>query len=280
MSNADQEEFWSTDAGHAWVELQLEMDALMQPVLDLVLERAALPAGARVLDIGCGTGASLVQAARRVGPSGHVTGLDISQTMLDLARSRAKDHPNVNCIKADAQTHAFPAQSHDALISRFGVMFFADTTAAFANMAKALVPGAPITFAAWGPAPQNPYFMTPAAIATQILGPMEKLDRTQPGPFAFEDPARIIPMLQAAGLRDVSVEPVALHLTPPGTVEDAATIISRIGPADRAIRHFAANAADTARIMAALADWLRGLETGRGVRIPALINLYQAKAPS
>lgn len=280
MSNADQEEFWSTVAGGFWVDLQLEMDALMQSVLDLVLERAALPAGARVLDIGCGTGASLLQAAQKVGPTGHVTGFDISQTMLDLARSRVKDHANVECVKADTQTHAFERHSHDALISRFGVMFFEDTTAAFANMAKALVPGAPLTFAAWGPAPQNPYFMKPAAISTEILGPMEKMDRTLPGPFAFEDSERIIPMLQAAGLTDISVDPVALNLTPPGTVQDAAKIISRIGPAERTLAHYNADETDRARVIAALADWLKSFETERGVEIPALINLYQAKAPS
>ncbi|WP_223428631.1 class I SAM-dependent methyltransferase [Tateyamaria pelophila] len=279
MSNADQEEFWSTVAGRSWVALQLEMDAMLQPVLDLVLHRAALPAGARVLDIGCGTGASVLQAAEHVGPQGHVTGLDISQTMLDLARSRLKDHPNTECLKADAQVHAFEAHDYDALISRFGVMFFDDTTAAFSNISRALAPGASLTFAAWGPAPQNPYFMQPAKIASEVLGPMDKMDRTLPGPFAFEDHVRIIPMLQAAGLQDVLVDPVSLHLTPPGTVQETAEKMCQIGPAERTLTHYEATDADRARLVAALADWLTRCETDRGIEVPALINLYQAKAP-
>jgi len=279
MSNADQEEFWSTVAGQSWVTLQLEMDAMLQPVLDLVLQRAALPVGARVLDVGCGTGASVLQAADHVGSEGHVTGLDISQTMLDLARSRLSDYSNTNCLKADAQIHAFDAQGYDTLISRFGVMFFDDTTAAFSNMARALAPGAPLTFAAWGPAPQNPYFMQPAMISSQILGPMDKMDRTLPGPFAFEDDQRIIPMLRAAGLQDVSVDPVSLHLTPPGTAQKTAELMCMIGPAERTLSHYEATDTDRARLVTALADWLTTCETDRGIEIPALINLYQAKAP-
>lgn len=279
MSNADQEEFWSTSAGEAWVSQQLQMDALMQPVLDLVMDRAALRPGNRVLDVGCGTGASVLQAAEAVGPDGHVTGLDISPTMLALAQSRLGEHPNTALLQADAQTHGFEPGAFDALISRFGVMFFEDTTAAFANMAKALRPGAPLTMAAWGPAPQNPFFMKPAAIATEILGPMEKTDRTLPGPFAFEDRDRIIPMLQTAGLADVSAEPVNLHLTPTGTPHEMAEVLCQIGPAERALRHFEPPEAQRDRVAAALADWLSSHETENGLEIPALIYVYQAKAP-
>lgn len=279
MSNADQEEYWSSAAGQSWVEVQLEMDACLQPVLDLVLDKAALPLGARVLDVGSGTGASVLQAAQQVGPNGHVTGLDISQTMLDLAAARLQDHPNTECLKADAQSYGFEAHSFDALISRFGVMFFEDTTAAFTNIARALVPGAPLTFAAWGPASQNPYFLHAAAISTKILGPMEKVDRTLPGPFAFEDSARIIPILQAAGLQDVSVDPIALDLCPPGDPQQTAELLCQIGPANRALNHFEPNKTDSARLVEALVDWLKTYETERGIEIPAQINLYQAKAP-
>lgn len=279
MSNAEQEEFWSTSAGQAWVAMQAEMDALFQPVLDLVLERAALKPGAHVIDVGCGTGASVLQAAQAVGPAGHVTGLDISPTMLDLARQRLDGQSNTALLRADAQTYSFVPGTFDALISRFGVMFFEDTFAAFANMAKALRPGAPLTMAAWGPAPQNPFFMKPAAIATDILGPMEKTDRTLPGPFAFEDRDRIIPMLQAAGLADVSAEPVNLHLTPSGTPHEMAEVLCQIGPAERALRHFEPPEAQRDRVAAALADWLSSHETENGLEIPALIYVYQAKAP-
>ncbi|WP_299725738.1 class I SAM-dependent methyltransferase [uncultured Tateyamaria sp.] len=277
MSNADQEEFWAGDAGDKWVAQQAQMDTLLQPVLDLVLNHAALPAGARVLDVGSGTGASVAQAADAVGPDGHVTGLDISDTMLALARARLQDHPNTDCLKADAQTHAFEAGRYDVMISRFGVMFFADTTAAFANIARALTPGAPLTFAAWGPAPQNPYFMEAAAAAKDVFGPMEKMDRTLPGPFAFEDSSRITPMLTKAGLTDVTCKEHRLHLTPPGDLRAVAELLCQIGPAERALRQFEASDADRARLIEAVMDRYAKFAGATGVEIPALINLYQAR---
>lgn len=277
MTNADQEEFWTTDAGEKWVALQAQMDALLQPVNDLVFAHAQLSQGARVLDVGCGTGASVAQAAQIVGPEGHVTGLDISDTMLALARARLRDHPNAHCLKADAQTHAFDAHSFDTMISRFGVMFFEDSTQAFANMARALTPAATLTFAAWGPAPQNPYFMDAAAVATQILGCMEKTDRTLPGPFAFEDSARVIPMLAAAGLKDITCQPHEVGLTAQGDAREVAHLLTQIGPADRALRHFNPSAEDRARLLDALEAKMRQYEGPDGIVIPALINLYQAR---
>ncbi|MFL4471074.1 class I SAM-dependent methyltransferase [Tateyamaria armeniaca] len=280
MSNADQEEFWTGDAGDKWVATQAQMDTLLQPVLDLVLTQAALPAGARVLDIGSGTGASVAQAAKAVGPKGHVTGLDISDTMLALARTRLQDHPNTSGLKADAQIHSFEAGSYDAMISRFGVMFFADTTAAFANIARALVPRAPLTFAAWGAAPQNPYFMQAAAAAKDVFGPMEKTDRTLPGPFAFEDSARVIPMLTDAGLTDVTCEEHGVHLTPPGDLRAVAELLCTIGPAERALRQFEASHEDRARLVDALMARFAKFEGSAGIEIPALINLYRARTAS
>ncbi len=277
MSNADQEEFWQTEAGHKWVTLQVQLDTLFQPVLDLVLEHARLTPGAHVLDVGSGTGASVAQAAQAVGPQGHVTGVDISDTMLDLARSRLRDHPNTVGIKADAQEHAFDTASFDAMISRFGVMFFDDTRAAFANIANALKPGAPMTFAAWGAAPRNPYFMEAAAAARDVFGPMDKMDRTLPGPFAFEEPARIIPVLTSAGLQDVRCEDHEVHLLAPSDMLGMAELLCEIGPADRALRQFDASAEDRARLIEALKQRFARFETETGIEIPAAINLYKAR---
>mmetsp|Transcript_23292 Transcript_23292/g.40286 ORF Transcript_23292/g.40286 Transcript_23292/m.40286 type:complete len:281 (-) Transcript_23292:2263-3105(-) len=277
MTNADQETFWSTDAGHKWVAQQDQMDTLLQPVLDLVIGTAQLAPGDRVLDIGSGTGASVAGALAHVGAQGHVTGLDISDTMLDLARARLADHDNAHHLKADAQTHIFAPHSFDALISRFGVMFFADTTAAFANIARALVPGAPLTFAAWGAAKHNPYFMQAAAAATEVFGPMEKVDRTLPGPFAFEQSDRIIPMLEAAGLTRITCDETHLDLTPPGTARDVAQLLCQIGPAERALRLFEASDADRARLLGGLTERMEDFARGTSIEIPALINLYQAR---
>ncbi|WP_299141063.1 methyltransferase domain-containing protein [uncultured Tateyamaria sp.] len=277
MTNDDQEIFWSQSAGPAWVFLQSQMDCLMQPVLDLVLEAAVLRPGDRVLDVGCGTGASVLEASVRVGDGGHVTGLDIADTMLDLARARLADHPNTSLIKADAQNHAFEPGAYDALISRFGVMFFDDTVAAFGNMARGLAPGAALTLATWGPAPDNPWFMEPASAARDVLGPMPKVDRTLPGPFAFEDPARIMPMLEQAGLVDVQCATHALALTPRGSVKDAADLCCRIGPADSALQYYEASDAERAMVSDAIALRFAQFDSADGLRIPASIHIYEAR---
>ncbi|MDG2378178.1 MAG: class I SAM-dependent methyltransferase, partial [Tateyamaria sp.] len=137
MNNAVQEEFWSTSAGRSWIALQSEMDFILRPVLDLVLQKACLSDGDRVLDVGCGTGASILEALKKVGNNGHVTGIDISQIMLDYAKTRLKKSSNFLLLKEDAQLYDFKYERVDALISRFGVMFFENTTAAFSNLSRA-----------------------------------------------------------------------------------------------------------------------------------------------
>lgn len=278
MSNIEQEEFWTSDAGPNWVAEQENMDAVLAPVLALLLDRAPLKPGDRVLDIGCGTGASVAHAATAVGVSGHVTGLDISQTMLDLAGSR-HSAANVAFLKADAQTHRFDTP-FDALISRFGVMFFDDTVAALANLNTALVPGGTMTFAAWGPAPQNPYFMVPAKAAIGVLGDMPKVDRTLPGPFAFEDSARVLDMMHTAGLADPAVETVHLDLTPPGDATATAALFLKIGPAQKAAEYHKADAAQTAQVCDAVANAISQFDTDLGLRIPACIHIYSARKPA
>lgn len=278
MSGNDaQREFWSNKVGGDWVALQGIMDASFQPVLDLVLERADLKRGQSVLDIGCGAGTSSLQAADLVGSNGSVLGADISDTLLARAGTLAKDRPNVSFISADAQTHPFEAGSFDHLISRFGVMFFADSIAAFANMARALRPGAKITMACWGPAPNNPWFMTSAKAAQSILGQPPKADRSLPGPFAFEDQGHVTAMMQAAGLRDVSATTHNLLLTPPGDAAAFADQQSVIGPVKGMIEHFNGTAADSAAIRATIIESCAQFQTPQGLRIPADINLFEAR---
>lgn len=273
--NTDQAEFWSSDAGQKWVARQADMDELLAPVLDLVLDTAELCLGDHVLDIGCGAGTSTLQAAKIVGKAGRARGVDISETLLKRAAA-STDVPNVDWFLTDAQHHAFAPATFDAVISRFGVMFFADTTAAFSNIAGAVKSGGQITMAAWAAAPDNPWFMVPAAASRAILGPMPKTDRTLPGPFAFEYPNRIIPQLEAAGLSDVRCTTHTIGLTSKGSAQDAADLCCMIGPADSAIRHFEASSEQQRALRDDIADRFAAFQTTQGLRIPASIHIYQA----
>src|SRR5688572_25349292 len=133
--NAEQIEFWNSERARKWVELQERMDALIEEFGARAIERAALAAGERVIDVGCGCGGTTLELARRVGARGSVLGVDVSNVMLSRARERARAAgvANVEFVDADAQTHGFAADAWDCVFSRFGVMFFAEPARAFAN---------------------------------------------------------------------------------------------------------------------------------------------------
>ncbi|WP_170368463.1 class I SAM-dependent methyltransferase [Ruegeria arenilitoris] len=282
-ANEDQAEYWgNSESGTKWLTFEDKLDHMLAPVLDLVLDQAELEPGMRVLDIGCGTGASTIAAAQRVGPQGHVLGGDISEPFLSRARERALSAgvENVDFQCVDAQVARFPEGAFDAAISRFGVMFFQDSVAAFANIAKALAPGGQMTFAAWGPLADNPWFRIPHMAATSHLGHPPKYGRYAPGPLAFHDIDHVTGMMATAGLDDIFANPVSLRLPGLGSVEATAELCTRVGPAARVIAHFEGDEADERKIQSAVAQEFSSFQTADGFGIPAVINVFQARQPS
>lgn len=276
--NTAQAEFWASDQGRKWITNEEFMDVSLAPVLDLVLERAAPAPEQAILDVGCGTGASCLSLADRVGPSGRVLGVDISAPLLERARSRAMaGHvAQVDFLLGDAQSVPLPGP-FDQMVSRFGVMFFADTTAAFANIARALRPGAQLTFAAWGSVSANPWFGVPLVAAKTRLGTPPPIDRNAPGPFAFHDGARICDLLEQAGLTEVSVTSEHVLLTPPGDGHIVADMTFQIGPISRIMEYFSGTENDAAAIRDATAEGFARFATPDGLRVPADINLFTCR---
>ncbi|WP_170424672.1 class I SAM-dependent methyltransferase [Ruegeria arenilitoris] len=280
IANEEQAEYWGKSAsGAKWLTYEDQLDQLMSPVLELVLDRAGLQPGMRVLDVGSGTGASSIAAAQAVGKEGHVLAADVSQPFLDRASDRASEAglQNIAFQFADAQSHPFNEGDRDAMISRFGVMFFEDTVAAFANMARALKPDGQMTFAAWGPLRPNPWFKLPHVAATERLGNPPNVDRNAPGPLAFHDRDRVTGLLEQAGLQDIRAEAVALTLHFKGSLLDCAGLCTRVGPAARVINHFDGTPEDVTAIQHKVAEAFRPFATEDAVHIPAEINLFQAR---
>ena len=278
-ANVDHAKFWSSEAGPSWVTFQSAMDQQMQPLLERLLTRAELLPGHHVLDIGSGTGVSTIRAAAIVGSEGRALGVDISNSMLDHARLRSEGIDNVEFYLTDAAIHSFEPASFDNMISRFGVMFFGDSTAAFRNISAALKPGAQMTFACWGQILENPWFYLPAQAAGAILGAPPKPDPDAPGPFAFRDIDRICTMLSDAGLTGICAEVESVPLTPPGTLEDVAELATRIGAANTTLTHFSGGEDERIAVQAGIVEAFTPFDTGRGIEIPAEIIFYQATVP-
>ncbi|MEQ9258684.1 MAG: class I SAM-dependent methyltransferase [Roseovarius sp.] len=278
--NRDQAEYWASAPGEKWVKHQEKLDALLAPVLARLLEEARLAPGERVLDIGCGTGASTLAAAEQVGRQGAVLGADISPPMLTRAKARAEAAGigQASFLEADVQAHPFEPASFDATISRFGVMFFADPVAAFANVATALREGGRVAFMAWAGLKENPWFSVPRAAAIERLGAPPPGDPRAPGPMAFAEADYAVGLLEAAGLKDVSATPVSLDLTPTGTLDEVAKFSAYLGPAVRILQEMGGTKEDAAAIAQAVRVEFEPYRTETGLRVPAVLNLLTARA--
>ena len=180
--NTTQIEFWNSETGHNWVTHDALMEAMLQPLGETVIESLAPQPGEHVLDIGCGCGHTSLSLAQRVSSEGSVTGIDISTPMLAVATHLAAEHSSIQFTEADAQTHAFEPERYDVVFSRFGVMFFEDPVAAFANIRSALRTSGRLAFCCWQPRAVNPFMTVPARAALELLPAPRVVPVTARGP--------------------------------------------------------------------------------------------------
>ncbi|MEZ5777463.1 MAG: class I SAM-dependent methyltransferase [Paracoccaceae bacterium] len=278
-ANAGQVEYWNSAVGKKWADYQEPLDRLLSDVRDELIRRAAPQPGERALDVGCGTGDTTLALAERVLPGGEVTGSDISEPLLAIARRRVEGRAEIRLLKSDAQTHRFGEGRFDVIASRYGVMFFDDPVSAFANLARALRPGGRMAFAAWDSVPNNLWMSASKAAAVARLGSVPADPPETPGPFAFANTSRVLKILAEAGLAEPEVATPDLHLLVDGTPEDAAVLASAIGPVPRIMNDYGGTDEDLAAIRAATADAFRPYAAGGIVRVPARVHFFSARRP-
>ena len=275
--NADQIAFWNGPAGEHWTERQPAQDILLAPVSQALIDRAAAKAGERILDVGCGCGATSIALAERVASSGFVLGVDISVPMLSRARQLSPKNLRLDFVLADATVYPFDPASFDVLVSRFGVMFFAEPAVSFANLRKALRPSGRVAFACWREPRENPWMMAPLQAVYQHVPKLPQQGPEDPGPFAFASEERVNRILSEAGFSAIAMEPCNLSLDIAiGRGLDAAVETAlQIGPASRALDGHPEDVrrAATESIRETLTPFLRG----DSVPLPASIWIVTAR---
>jgi SAM-dependent methyltransferase len=275
--NEAQIAFWNSVGGDRWVAAAEHTDRMMKPVQEALLARADLQPGMGVLEIGCGCGETAIEIARRVSNSGRVLGVDVSPQMLALARTLLASFPQAEFLEADAGAHPFE-QFADLAISRFGVMFFGDPVAAFANIRKAIKPGGRLLFAVWRAVQDNEWTRVPLEAALSAGVPAElPLAPEEPGPFSFAEPERIRRILTAAGFSEPAFSPICpvLDFAAGGGLEAAVRQAMTIGAAAALLRKQPQDLIAAAR--AKIETALRPYERGGTVALSAAIWLVEAR---
>jgi SAM-dependent methyltransferase len=278
QANTAMGQYWNQVAGPRWVGRAGLQEARNIEVAHLLQQAAAPRAGERVLDVGCGTGATAIPFAAAVAPGGAVTGVDISEPMLGQARQNiaAAGAGNISLVLADAQVHRFAPDSFDLVISRFGVMFFADPVAAFANLHAGLRRGGRLCMAVWASMADNVHWRIPVEIAAKHLGAQAPADPREPGPMAFRDPAYLRGILEAAGFAEIDIAPQGFQIIGQ-TARSEAEHAAMFGPAWRLMEEKnapeAARQAIIAETEAAFAPYL----TPDGLRLPGTVLIAKAK---
>jgi SAM-dependent methyltransferase len=280
-------EAWRDRAGSSWLAQADRLEATIAPVLEPLFDHAGLRLGERVLDIGCGRGATTRVAASLVGPTGAVSGIDVSPELIaeaSIARrgDGAEDGASIDWIAADAQRIELGSNVFDAVISRFGVMFFDDPVEAFGNFRQATRRGGRLTVATWRPRDSCDFQAAGwQAITKTLLAHGYEVPEADPaaGPYRFGVDDVMASVLRDAGWRGVQVFPVELQLyyggpgaSPADAVETAmgmAALQSFLEPYDSRATDLAARA---------LFDLFDAHHDGTGVRLKAAILISTATA--
>ncbi|MES2256149.1 MAG: class I SAM-dependent methyltransferase [Pseudomonadota bacterium] len=274
--NKAQIDYWNGPTGQKWAKHNSETDRNLSAAADAALKLANALPGERVLDIGCGAGVTSFLLAERVGPEGHVTGVDVSQPMLALARSRTSA-PNIDFIEADAALHPF-APEYDLIFSRFGVMFFVDPAAAFSNIRKGAAKDGRLAFVCWRVVEDNEWVSLPYAAARPVLPEQKPVHPHAPGPFAFADADRLRGILSTAGFSGIGIEKFDGMMELGASPQEASFQVTQLmGPTARALRDV--DDATRAKAQEAVAQALAKVQTGTDdIRLGMACWLVSAKA--
>jgi SAM-dependent methyltransferase len=275
--NADQIAYWNGPGGQRWADRQQAQDEMLEPVAAILLDRAKPQPGERIVDVGCGCGATTRALAEKVGASGCVLGVDISAPMLQRAGQVAPLGAPIEFQLADASVYPFKPGWFDLIASRFGVMFFAEPGASFANLRKALRPEGRLTFVCWREPRANSWLMTPLQAAYKHVPKLPEVGPEDPGPFSFASEARVHHILGEAGFSDIAMEAcdLALDVAIGNGLDAAVESALQIGPTSRALEGQPADI--VAAVRTSIREAFAPFAKGQSVVLPASIWIVTAQ---
>jgi SAM-dependent methyltransferase len=272
---SDPATLWGGSGARGWIASQDVIDRMFQPIEDLLVDAIASPATRDVLDVGCGTGSTTVAIARRLGASGRCVGIDISEPMISAARERAeRAGAAASFVAADAQTYPLEQAGFDAIMSRFGVMFFDDMVAAFRNLRRAARTGGRLRCVAWRSPADNPFMTTAERAAAPLLPDLPVRRPDEPGQFAFADSDRVRRILNDSGWTAIDLQPIDVPCAVPE--RDLVRYLTQLGPVGRMLQQ--ADDSLRARVMAVVRPAFDPYVHGAEVRFTAACWMVAARS--
>ena len=236
--NDKQGQYWNEEPGQSWVINDTAMNERLQNISDILFEGIDVNGCKNGLDIGCGAGSTTRRLATIMSNQATVTGLDISEKLLTLARSQPDSLGKI-FLQADAQSYTFEPEGFDLAISRFGVMFFENPLKAFQNIKSAIQKGRELRFVCWAPLAANDFFLSPLNTVVDITGVSFEEPGREPGPLAFSDRTYLSSILKAAEFSSINIDILETSLTTKDSVEKNASLLMEIGMGFRAIKEAA-----------------------------------------
>jgi SAM-dependent methyltransferase len=277
--NEEQAGYWNGHEATHWLNEEGRYEAMLAPFTEHLLRAAAVEHSDRALDVGCGCGAT-TRAIGRSAADGHALGVDLSRQLIGRAEQRAQEEglTNVRFKSADAQVHAFVRSGFDLVISRLGVMFFADPVSAFANIASALRPSGRLAVVCWAGALDNEWIAVPGVAAAGHLALPGPGDPGGPGLFSLADPDQLSTTLGRAGFVAVDIEALSVPLLLGCDVTDTVRFLEATGMGQRLLKD--ADAPTRARVREAIGAALEPYLTEDGIRLGSKSWLATARWPA
>jgi SAM-dependent methyltransferase len=278
-TNADQIEYWNEVSGPKWFAMQEELDEQLSPLQDALISYLKPEPGQHIIDIGCGCGATSLMLAGIVGSAGSVTGLDVSQPMLNRARERAVNIglTNTTFEEGDAQTFPLDEATYDNVTSRFGIMFFANPTEAFVNFKSSLRADGSLTFMCWRTIQDNTWMTVPLMAAAEHLEMPPPPEPNSPGPFAFADKEYLKGLLVDAGFTSIEIVPFdsKMNMGAGSKIYNSVDFVTKIGPLSRLLQDLDDESVDKVKV--SIRKALKPFQTSEGVELDAAVWLVKAK---